>query len=118
MNKAVIGGVVALGILGALVMDLRGKETRGLANAHRAAGFEPSCEAIEDSGNTWAVCEYAGAPSAWIKTGDGWATANGKGRQVVQLLEQKGPGPYQDLPHLVVGNGSPSMPTAVLERLQ
>ncbi|EPK2678545.1 hypothetical protein KUU39_30080 [Pseudomonas aeruginosa] len=118
MKKAVIGGAIALGILGALVMDLSGKETRGLANAHRAAGFEPSCDAIEDNGNTWAVCEYAGAPSAWIKTGDGWATANGKGRQVVQLLEQKGPGPYQDLPHLVVGNGSPSMPAAVLERLQ
>ncbi|MDM3878073.1 hypothetical protein [Pseudomonas asiatica] len=118
MNKAVIGGVVALGILGALVMDLRGKETRGLANAHRAAGFEPSCEAIEAGGNTWAVCEYAGAPSAWIQIGDDWATANGKARQVVDRLEQKGPGPYQDLPNLVIGNGSPSMPAAVLERLQ
>jgi hypothetical protein len=117
MKKAVIGGAIALGILGALVMDLRGKETRGLANAHRAAGFEPSCKAIEDSGNTWAVCEYAGAPSVWIQAGDDWATANGKARQVVDHLEQKGPGPYQDLPHLVVGNGSPSMPAAVLDRL-
>lgn len=119
--KKITGIALGLGAVAIAIgayKDFTGHETAGLANAHRAAGFEPSCEAIEDNGNTWAVCEYAGAPSSWIKTGDGWATANGKGRQVVQLLEQKGPGPYQDLPHLVVGNGSPSMPAAVLERLQ
>lgn len=109
-------GAVAIAI--GAYKDFAGRETVGLANAHRAAGFEPSCEAIEDSGNTWAVCEYAGAPSAWLQVGDDWATANGKARQVVDRLEQKGPGPYQDLPRLVVGNGSPSMPAAVLERLQ
>lgn len=114
---------IAIGI-GAVVIaigaykDFTGHETNGLANAHRAAGFEPNCETIEDNGNTWAVCEYAGAPSAWLQVGADWATANGKARQIVDRLEQKGPGPYQNLPRLVVGSGSPSMPTAVLERLQ
>lgn len=118
MKKVVIGGAVMLGILVALMLDLRGKETVGLANAHRAAGFEPSCETIKAGANTWAVCEYAGTPSAWLKAGDDWATANGRAQQVVQRLEEKGPGPYQNLPLLYVARGMPSMPAAVLERLK
>jgi len=118
MKKVVIGGAVTLGILVALIMDLRGKETVGLANAHRAAGFEPSCETVKDGGSTWAVCKYAGTPSAWLKAGNDWATANGKAQQVMQRLEEKGPGPYQDLPRLYVARGMPSMPAAVLERLK
>ncbi|MBG5233933.1 hypothetical protein GHU69_26920 [Pseudomonas aeruginosa] len=118
MKKVVIGGAVALGILVALMADLRGKETVGLANAHRAAGFEPSCETVKDGGSTWAVCKYAGTPSAWLKAGNDWATANGKAQQVMQRLEEKGPGPYQDLPRLYVARGIPALPAAVLERLQ
>ncbi len=118
MKKVVIGGAVTLGILVALMADLRDKETVGLANAHRAAGFEPSCETVKDGGSTWAVCKYAGTPSAWLKAGNDWATANGKAQQVMQRLEEKGPGPYQDLPRLYVARGIPAMPAAVLERLQ
>lgn len=118
MKKVVIGGAVTLGILVALIMDLRGKETVGLANAHRAAGFEPSCETVKTGGQTWAVCTYTGTPSAWLKAGDDWATANGRAQQVVQRLEEKGPGPYQDLPLLYVAKGMPAMPPAVLERLR
>lgn len=114
---------IAIGI-GAVVIaigaykDFTGHETNGLANAHRAAGFEPSCETIKAGANTWAVCEYAGTPSAWLKAGDDWATANGRAQQVVQRLEEKGPGPYQNLPLLYVAKGMPSMPPAVLERLR
>lgn len=118
MKKVVIGGAVTLSILVALMADLRDKETVGLANAHRAAGFEPSCETVKDGGSTWAVCKYAGTPSAWLKAGNDWATANGKAQQVMQRLEEKGPGPYQDLPRLYVARGIPAMPAAVLERLQ
>lgn len=118
MKKVMIGGAVALGILAALLADLRGKETVGLANAHRAAGFEPSCETVKDGGSTWAVCKYAGTPSAWLKAGNDWATANGKAQQVMQRLEEKGPGPYQDLPRLYVARGIPAMPATVLERLR
>ena len=114
---------IAIGI-GAVVIaigaykDFAGHETNGLANAHRAAGFEPSCETVKDGGSTWAVCKYAGTPSAWLKAGNDWATANGKAQQVMQRLEEKGPGPYQDLPRLYVARGIPAMPAAVLERLQ
>lgn len=118
MKKVVIGGGVALAILVALMMDLRGKETIGLANAHRAAGFDPSCETVKVGGSTWAVCEYGGTPSAWLQAGDDWATANGRAQQIMQRLEQSGPGPYQDLPRLYVGQGVPPMPAAVLERLK
>lgn len=118
MKKTLIGGAVALGIIVALMLDLRGKETTGLANAHRAAGLEASCETIKDGGSTWAVCEYGGTPSAWLQAGHDWATANGRAQQVMQRLEQKGPGPYQDLPRLYVARGMPSMPAAVLERLK
>ncbi|WP_225013707.1 hypothetical protein [Pseudomonas aeruginosa] len=118
MKKVVIGGAVALGIIVALMMDLRDKETVGLANAHRAAGYEPSCETVKDSGRVWAVCEYAGAPSTWLKVGEDWATANGKAQQIMQRLEQKGPGPYQNLPRLYVARGMPSMPDAVRARIQ
>jgi len=118
MKKVLIGGGVALAILVALMMDLRGKETVGLANAHRAAGFEPSCETLKDGGNTWALCSYGGTPSAWLKAGEDWATANGRAQQVVQRLEEKGPGPYQNLPLLYVAKGMPSMPPAVLERIR
>lgn len=118
MKKTLIGGAVALGILVALMMDLRGKETVGLVNAHRAAGLEASCETTKDGGSTWAVCKYGGTPSAWLQAGNDWATANGRAQQVMQRLEQKGPGPYQDLPRLYVARGMPSMPAAVLERLK
>ncbi|ASN72219.1 hypothetical protein 3S15_5 [uncultured Caudovirales phage] len=118
MKKIVIGGGVALAILVALMMDLRGKETVGLANAHRAAGFDPSCETVKAEGSTWAVCKYGGTPSAWLQAGDDWATANGRAQQVMQRLEEKGPGPYQYLPRLYVARGMPSMPAAVLERLK
>ncbi|MEQ1005040.1 hypothetical protein ABLT12_28495 [Pseudomonas aeruginosa] len=118
MKKVLIGGGVALAILVALMMDLRGKETVGLANAHRAAGFEPSCETLKDGGNTWALCSYGGTPSAWLKAGEDWATANGRAQQVMQRLEAKGPGPYQNLPRLYVARGMPAPPAAVLERLR
>lgn len=118
MKKLVIGGAVALGIIVALMIDLRGKETVGLANAHRAAGLEPSCETMNADGRTWALCEYGGTPSAWLKIGEDWATANGRAQQVMQRLEQKGPGPYEDLPRLYVARGATSMPAAVLERLK
>lgn len=118
MKKTLIGGAVALGIIVALMLDLRGKETAGLVNAHRAAGFEATCETVNSDGRTWAVCKYAGAPSAWLKAGEDWATANGKAQQVANQLEAKGPGPYQNLPRLYVARGMPSMPAAVLERLQ
>lgn len=118
MKKIVIGGVVAAGILVALVMDLRGKETVGLANAHRAAGFDPSCETVKSGGSTWAVCKYGGTPSTWLQVGDDWATGNGRAQQVMQRLEEKGPGPYQDLPRLYVARGMPAMPAVVLELLK
>lgn len=117
MKKVVIGGAIAFGIIVALMMDLRGKETVGLANAHRAAGLEASCETMNADGRTWAICSYGGTPSTWLKVGNDWATANGRAQQVMQRLEQKGPGPYEHLPRLYVARGMPAMPATVLERL-
>lgn len=119
MKKLVIGSVVALGLAGALLADLLGKETNGLANAHRAAGYDPSCETLQENGETWALCSIGrGAPAVWLQRGEAWATANGIAQGVTQRLEARGPGQYQELPKLYVDRVTPVvMPKAVLAKL-
>lgn len=124
MNKStkIVLGLGAVAILIGGIQDVMNLKTSGLRQAHQAAWPEHSttCEHLNDSGNTWAVCDYGrGTPSAWLKVGDDWATANGKAQQVLGRLEERGPGAYQDLPRLYIARGMAiSMPEAVLERLQ
>lgn len=115
----VIGGVVAIGIGAALLADLAGSQTQGLANAHKAAGYEPSCETLQEAGETWALCSIGrGAPAVWLQRGEAWATGNGVAQGVAQRLEARGPGPYQSLPRLYVDREKPViMPAGVLAKL-
>ncbi len=116
-----IGAVIAAGLLYALAVDLLNVSsgTKGLENAHRAAGFTPTCSTLEADGQTWAVCDIGRAsPAAWLQQGDAWASGNGVAQGVVNRLQQTGPGAYQSLPRLYVDRDQVViMPAKVLERL-
>lgn len=116
-----IGAVIAAGLLYALAVDLvdTTSGTKGLENAHRAAGYEPKCSTLEDAGQTWALCDIGRAsPGAWLQRGEAWASGNGVAQGVVNRLQQTGPGAYNNLPRLYVDRDQVvTMPAKVLERL-
>ncbi|BBV99896.1 hypothetical protein [Pseudomonas monteilii] len=117
-TKIALGfGAVAIAI-GAYI-DLTGRETADLAKAHRAAGYEPSCETIQEADETWALCSIGrAAPAVWLRRGETWASANGVAQIVIQRLEERGPGPYQSLPRLYVDRERPViMPDQVRAKL-
>jgi len=110
MEKTTLGlsAIAAVGLAIALAMDLDAGPITSLANAHRAAGFEPSCEVLEDSGQTWALCSIGRtAPAVWLLRGEAWASGNGVAQIVIKRLEQRGPGAYQRLPRLYVDRDVP-----------
>lgn len=106
-TKIAIGiGAVAIAI--GAYNDFAGRETTGLANAHRAAGYSPSCETLQDAGETWALCAFErSTPSVWLKRGEAWATANGPAQMVIDGLEKSGPGAYHNLPRIYVDRQQP-----------
>ncbi len=117
-TKIALGfGAVAIAI--GAYKDFTGRETAGLVKAHRAAGYEPSCETIQETGETWALCSVGRpAPAVWLRRGETWASANGVAQIVIQRLEERGPGPYQSLPRLYVDRERPViMPDQVRARL-
>ncbi|EMO7933199.1 hypothetical protein ACM7DV_29495 [Pseudomonas aeruginosa] len=117
-TKIVLGLGAAAIAIGAY-KDLSGRETNGLANAHKAAGYDPACETLQADGETWALCAIGqGAPAVWLQRGEAWATGNGVAQGVAQRLEANGPGPYQHLPRLYVDRERPViMPALVRARL-
>ncbi|EOJ3048116.1 hypothetical protein FA213_28815 [Pseudomonas aeruginosa] len=117
-TKIVLGlGVAAIAI--SAYKDLSGRETNALANAHKAAGYDPACETLQTDGETWALCSIGrGAPAVWLQRGEAWATGNGVAQGVAKRLEERGPGPYQHLPRLYVDREQPViMPALVRAKL-
>lgn len=112
-----IGAVVGAIILAGALADFKTGSATGLANAHRAAGYEPSCSTVKAGGDTWALCDIGrSAKTAWRQQGEAWESGNGPARQIIERLEANGPGAYQKLPRLAVGSGAP-MPDEVRAKL-
>lgn len=113
---------IALAIGGAAIIigaykDFTGRETTGLANAHRAAGYSPSCEILKDAGETWALCAFErSAPSVWLKRGEAWASANGPAQMVIDGLDKSGQGGRQNLPRIYVDRKTPVYMTASVQQ--
>lgn len=106
-TKITLGLVAVVVAIGAY-KDLAGRETTGLANAHRASGYSPSCETLQAAGKTWALCAFErSAPSVWLKRGEAWAAANGPAQMVVEGVEKSGQGAYQNLPRIYVDRQQP-----------
>lgn len=110
--------LLALG--SALLLTACGDDTTGLANAHRAAGYQPKCETVKHGADLWALCSIGRtAPSVWLLRDQAWATGNGVAQNVVRRLESNGPGPYQNLPRLYVDRSQPVyMPDEIRARLK
>ena len=124
--------VLAIGAVGLLVagyQDAMNLETSGLRQAHQAVGWQSKqathtvkCETLEDAGNTWALCQYWRAtPTVWLKQGEGWAPANGPAlkmaEDVAAIDTTDASRPYQNLPKLSRGSGSPFMPASVQAKM-
>ncbi len=124
--------VLAAGAVAVLVggfQDVMSLETSGLRQAHQAAGWQTKqagntvkCETLKEDGNTWALCRHWRAtPSAWLKQGDDWASANGPAISIVDVVaaidSTDASRPYQDLPRLFRGKGAPPMPDSVRARM-
>lgn len=128
-STKIVLAVGAIGILIGGIQDVMSLETSGLRQAHQAAGWQTKqaihtvkCETMQEEGNTWALCRYWRAtPTVWLKRGDGWASANGPAIRIVENVATidttDATRPYQDLPRLVRGNGSPFMPDRVSTRM-
>jgi len=107
-----------IGVTGAIAYELINNETTGLENAHRAVGMTASCDTLQESDRTWALCDAGrSAPSVWHRHGDDWVAANGQAHKLREQLQEIGSGAYQNLPALL-SEPRVDMPASVREQIQ